>query len=42
MFNLDNFISDSVTMRPVSMFASDIEAKSVFKVPVPSYFCHLM
>ncbi len=26
MFNLDNFISDSVTMRPVSMFASDIEA----------------
>ena len=26
MFNLDKFISDSVTMRPVSMFASDIEA----------------
>ena len=26
MFNLDNFISDSVTKRPVSMFASDIEA----------------
>ena len=26
MFNLDKFISDSVTKRPVSMFASDIEA----------------
>lgn len=26
MFNLDKFISDSVTSRPVSMFASDIEA----------------
>ena len=26
MFNLDIFISDSVTKRPVSMFASDIEA----------------
>src|SRR5574344_2183062 len=26
MFNLDKFISDSVTFRPVSMFASDIEA----------------
>ena len=26
MFNLYKFISDSVTMRPVSMFASDIEA----------------
>lgn len=26
MFNLYNFISDSVTKRPVSMFASDIEA----------------
>ncbi len=25
MFNLDKFISDSVTFRPVSMFASDIE-----------------
>ena len=26
MFNLDKFISDSVTFRPVSMFNSDIEA----------------
>lgn len=26
MFNLDRFIADSVTFRPVSMFASDIEA----------------
>lgn len=26
MFNLDKFISDNVTFRPVSMFASDIEA----------------
>ena len=26
MFNLDNFISDYVTKRPVSMFSSDIEA----------------
>ena len=26
MFNLDNFISSSVTKRPVSMFAADIEA----------------
>ena len=25
MFNLDKFISDSVTFRPVSMFAPDIE-----------------
>ena len=26
MFNLDKFISDSVTFRPTSMFAPDIEA----------------
>lgn len=26
MFNLDKFIADSVTQRPVSMFAADIEA----------------
>jgi FlaA1/EpsC-like NDP-sugar epimerase len=26
MFNLDKFIADSVTFRPISMFASDIEA----------------
>ena len=26
MFNLDKFISSSVTFRPVSMFAPDIEA----------------
>lgn len=26
MFNLDNFISDSITFRPVSMFAADVEA----------------
>lgn len=26
MFNLDKYISDSVTFRPVSMFALDIEA----------------
>lgn len=26
MFNLDKFIADSVTKRPVSMFAPDIEA----------------
>ena len=26
MFNLDQFIADSVTKRPVSMFAVDIEA----------------
>ena len=25
MFNLDKFIADSVTFRPVSMFAADIE-----------------
>lgn len=24
MFNLDKFIADSVTFRPVSMFAADI------------------
>lgn len=26
MFNLDKFISDSVTFRPESMFKADIEA----------------
>ena len=26
MFNLDKFIADNVTKRPVSMFAADIEA----------------
>ena len=26
MFNLDKFIAESVTFRPVSMFAADIEA----------------
>ena len=26
MFNIDKFIADSVTKRPVSMFAADIEA----------------
>ena len=26
MFNLDKLIADSVTKRPVSMFAADIEA----------------
>lgn len=26
MFNLEKFIADSVTNRPVSMFAADIEA----------------
>ena len=26
MFNLDLFIADNVTFRPVSMFAADIEA----------------
>lgn len=26
MFNLNKFIADSVTFRPVSMFAADIEA----------------
>lgn len=26
MFNLDKFIADSVTKRPISMFAEDIEA----------------
>ena len=26
MFNLDKFIADSVTKRPVSMFDEDIEA----------------
>ena len=29
MFNLDKFISDSVTFRPISMFAADIEANKV-------------
>ncbi|UKK54761.1 UDP-N-acetylglucosamine 4,6-dehydratase [Prevotella sp. E2-28] len=29
MFNLDKFIADSVTFRPVSMFAADIEANKV-------------
>ena len=28
MFNLDKFIADHVTHRPVSMFAADIEARS--------------
>ena len=28
MFNLDKFIADSVTFRPVSMFAPDIEANN--------------
>lgn len=28
MFNLDKFISDSVTFRPVSMFATDIQANA--------------
>lgn len=28
MFNLDKFISDSVTFRPTSMFAPDIEANA--------------
>ena len=28
MFNLDKFIAESVTFRPVSMFAADIEANS--------------
>ena len=28
MFNLDKFISDSVTFRPSSMFESDIKANS--------------
>jgi len=28
MFNLDKFISDSVTFRPVSMFVQDIEANN--------------
>jgi hypothetical protein len=26
MFNLDKFIADSVTYRPISMFKADIEA----------------
>ena len=26
LFNLDRFIAESVTFRPVSMFAADIEA----------------
>ena len=30
MFNLDKFISEYITKRPVSMFASDIEANKVF------------
>ena len=29
MFNLDKFISTSVTFRPVSMFLPDIEANKV-------------
>ncbi|MBO5631019.1 MAG: polysaccharide biosynthesis protein, partial [Aeriscardovia sp.] len=29
MFNLDKFIADSVTKRPVSMFAADIEANKI-------------
>jgi len=28
MFNLDKFISDSVTFRPASMFKGDIEANA--------------
>ena len=28
MFNLDKFIADSVTFRPVSMFEPDIEANA--------------
>ncbi len=29
MFNIDKFIADSVTFRPVSMFAGDNEANPV-------------
>ena len=37
MFNLDKFISESVTFRPVSMFAADIEAnKEVLKEEIKS------
>ena len=32
MFNLDKFIADSVTFRPVSMFAPDIEANKILKI----------
>ena len=32
MFNLDKFIADSVTFRPVSMFAADIEANKILKI----------
>ena len=28
MFNLDKFIADSVTFRPVSMFEKDIQANA--------------
>ena len=31
MFNLDKFISDSVTFRPVSMFVPDIEASKRYQ-----------
>ena len=31
MFNLDKFIADSVTKRPVSMFADDIEANQYMR-----------
>lgn len=34
MFNLDKFISDSVTFRPVSMFAPDIEANVTRTCPL--------
>lgn len=28
MFNLDNFIADSVTFRPTNMFEPDIQSKT--------------
>lgn len=36
MFNLDKFIADSVTFRPVSMFAADIEANKEVRGSVNS------
>ena len=38
MFNLDKFIADSVTFRPVSMFATDIEANKNGLAEVNGFF----
>ena len=41
MFNLEKFIADSVTSRPVSMFAADIEAnRKTLIAEIKNKMCH--